>query len=473
MWRRRRAEVVASNGVSEPVVSLTRASKSTLYCSRRAEERPPERVIQISLNAEAHPPSPDPVEKEAAMEVLYPRSGGLDVHKDEVVACVRVAAGSEVRREIRRFSTTTRGLQRLAEWLREQAVTHVAMESTGVYWKPVWHMLEGTFALTLGNAKEMRNVPGRKTDQNDASWIADLQAHGLIRPSFVPATPIQELRDLTRLRKQLTRERSQHVQRIQKVLEDANLKLSSVLTDIMGLSGRDILDAIVRGEEDPQRLAELAQPRVKATKAAIAEALTGRVREHHRYLLRLHLGHINVLDGTLESLEGRIEEKLEPFRAKRERLCGIAGVKETVAGVILAETGGEMKAFPTEDHLVAWAGLAPGQDESAGKRRNTRTKPQRWLKGAMVQAAHAAVKKKDSYLRVKYMRIRARQGGKKAIVAVAATLLRVAYVMLRDGVEYRDLGADYVDPNNRDRAARRMRRRLEKMGYEVELRMAA
>lgn len=411
--------------------------------------------------------------KEAAMEVLYPRSGGLDVHKDEVVACVRVAAGSEVRREIRRFRTTTRGLLGLEEWLCEHAVTHVAMESTGVYWKPVWHVLEGSFVLTLGNAKEMRNVPGRKTDQNDASWIADLMAHGLIRPSFVPATPIQELRDLTRLRKQLTRERSQHVQRIQKVLEDANLKLSSVLTDIMGLSGRDILDAIVGGEEDPQRLAELAQPRVKATKAAIAEALTGRVREHHRYLLRLHLSHINVLDGTLESLEGRIEEKLEPFRVERERLCGIAGVKETVAGVILAETGGDMKVFATEDHLVAWAGLAPGQDESAGKRRNTRTKPQRWLKVAMVQAAHAAVKKKDSYLRVKYMRIRARQGGKKAIVAVAATLLRVAYVMLRDGVEYRDLGADYVDPNNRDRAARRMRRRLEKMGYEVELRMAA
>jgi transposase len=407
------------------------------------------------------------------MEVLYPRSGGLDVHKDEVVACVRVAAGSEVRREIRRFGTTTRGLLELKEWLREHAVTHVAMESTGVYWKPVWHVLEGSFALTLGNAKEMRNVPGRKTDQNDASWIADLMAHGLIRPSFVPPSPIQELRDLTRLRKQLTRERSQHVQRIQKVLEDANLKLSSVLTDIMGLSGRDILDAIVGGEEDPQRLAELAQPRVKATKAAIAEALTGRVRDHHRYLLRLHLSHINVLDATLESLEGRIGEKLEPFRGERERLCGIAGVKETVAGVILAETGGDMSAFATEDHLVAWAGLAPGQDESAGKRRNTRTKPQRWLKVAMVQAAHAAVKKKDSYLRVKYMRIRARQGGKKAIVAVAATLLRVAYVILRDGVEYRDLGADYVDLNHRDRAARRMRRRLEKMGFEVELRLAA
>jgi transposase len=407
------------------------------------------------------------------MEVLYPRSGGLDVHKDTVVACVRVAAGREVKREIRRFGTTTRELLRLEEWLRANEVTHVAMESTGVYWKPVWHVLEGSFELTLGNAKEMRNVPGRKTDQNDASWIADLMAHGLIRPSFVPPAPVQELRDLTRTRKQLQREHSRHVQRVQKVLEDANLKLSSVLTDIMGRSGRDILDAILGGEEDPKQLAELARPGVKASKAAIAEALTGQVREHHRFMLGLHLSHIDTLVATLELLESRIDEKLEPFRTERERLSTINGVKEKVSGAILAETGGDMSPFPTADHLVAWSGLSPGQDESAGKRRNTRTKRQRWLKSAMIQAAHAAVKNKGSYLCTKYKRIRARQGGKKAIVAIAATLLRIAYYVLRDGVEYRELGADYVDPHNRERAARRMRRRLEQMGYQVDLRTAA
>jgi transposase len=407
------------------------------------------------------------------MEVLYPRSGGLDVHKDTVVACVRVAAGREVKREIRRFGTTTRELLRLEEWLRANGVTHVAMESTGVYWKPVWHVLEDSFEMTLGNAKEMRNVPGRKTDQNDASWIADLQAHGLIRPSFVPSTPIQDLRDLTRTRKQVQREHSRYVQRVQKVLEDANLKLSSVLSDIMGRSGRDILDAIVGGEEDPKRLAALVQRGVKAPPTQIAEALTGRVREHHRFMLRLHLDQIDRLDATLDLLDARIDEGLEPFRGDRDRLHTVNGIKEKVSGSILAETGGDMGPFPTADHLVAWAGLAPGQDESAGKRRNTRTKRQRWLKSAMIQAAQAAVKKKDSYLYTKYRRIKARQGGKKAIVAIAATLLRIAYYVLRDGVEYRELGADYVDPNNRERAARRMRRRLEQMGYQVDLRSAA
>lgn len=407
------------------------------------------------------------------MEVLYPRSGGLDVHKDTVVACVRLAAGREVKREIRRFGTTTRELLRLEEWLRANEVTHVAMESTGVYWKPVWHVLEDSFKLTLGNAKEMRNVPGRKTDQNDASWIADLMAHGLIRPSFVPPMPIQELRDLTRTRKQLQREHSRYVQRVQKVLEDANLKLSSVLSDIMGRSGRDILDAIVGGEEDPKRLAALVQRGVKASSSAITEALTGRVREHHRFMLRLHLGHIDMLNAELELLEARIDQELEPFHDDRERLHTVPGIKEKVSGALLGETGGDMQPFPTADHLVAWAGLAPGQDESAGKRRNTRTKRQRWLKAAMIQAAQAAVKKRDSYLYTKYRRIKARQGGKKAIVAIAATLLRIAYYVLRDGVEYRELGADYVDPNNRERAARRMRRRLEQMGYQVDLRSAA
>lgn len=406
------------------------------------------------------------------MEVLYPRCSGLDVHKDLVVACVRLAVGEKVDREVRRFGTTTEELLKLLDWLQEASVTHVAMESTGVYWKPVWHVLEGEFELVLGNAKDMSNVPGRKTDQNDASWIADLQAHGLIRNSYIPPEPVQELRDLTRTRKQLVRERAQHVQRIQKVLEDANVKLSSVLTDVMGLSGRRILQAIVGGEEDPMVLARLAHPQVKAGQEKLAEALQGRVRDHHRYMIQLHLNQIGSLESAIASLEARLDSALAPFREQVERLCTIPGVSETVASVIMAECG-DMSAFPTADHLVAWAGLAPQQHESAGKRKNVRTKRQRWLKTALVQAAHAAVKKRDSYLRSKYYRIRARRGAKKAIVAIAATILRTAYHMLERGVDYADLGPDYYDCFDRSRAALRLVRRLKGLGYEVDLKAAA
>lgn len=280
------------------------------------------------------------------MEVLYPRCGGLDVHKDTVVACVRIAEGQKVEREVRRLGTTTRELLKLLDWLQGSRVTHVAMESTGVYWKPVWHVLEGHFELVLGNAKEMRNVPGRKTDQNDATWIADLQAHGLIRNSYIPSEPVQDLRDLTRTRKQLVRERAQHVQRIQKVLEDANVKLASVLTDVMGLSGRTILEAIVRGEDDPTKLARLAHPQVKASQDKLAEALQGRVRDHHRYMIRLHLDQIESLNAALESLEARLDSALSPFREQVQRLCTIPGVSETVASVIVAECGVDVNSRP-------------------------------------------------------------------------------------------------------------------------------
>jgi transposase len=407
------------------------------------------------------------------MEVLYPRCAGLDVHKETVVACVRLAEGSEVKRETQRFGTTTRELLRLREWLEGFGITHVGMESTGVYWKPVWHVLEGGLELTLGNAKAMRNVPGRKSDQSDASWIADLMAHGLVRGSLVPPEAFQELRDLTRTRKQLVRERAQHVQRLQKVLEDANVKLTSVLTDIQGASGRAILDGILGGLNDPQRLAELAHPRVKASQKQIAEALEGRVNEHHRFMLRLHLGQIDSLDRSLACLEARIEEMLSPFRESVELIETAPGLKGTVSAVVMAETGGDMSVFPSEDHLVSWAGLSPQQNESAGKRKSTRTRRQRWLKTAMVQAAQAAVKKKDSYLRVKYLRIRARRGGKKAILAIAATLLRAVYHMLTKRVPYQELGPDFFNNGGRQRAVRHMIRRLEGMGYEVNLRAAA
>lgn len=407
------------------------------------------------------------------MEVLYPRCAGLDVHKDVVVACVRLAEGREVKRDTKRFGTTTRELLRLREWLESHGVTHVGMESTGVYWKPVWHILEGGFEQVLGKAKDMRNVPGRKTDQSDASWIADLLAHGLIRRSFVPAEPIQELRDLTRTRKQLVRERAQHVQRVQKVLEDANVKLASVLTDIQGQSGRAILEGILAGIEDPKELAELAHPRVKASREKIAEALEGKVSDHHRFMLRLHLGQIDGLDRALSLMEARIEEKLSPFREEVELLETVPGLAEIAIAAVIAETSGEMSAFPSADHLVSWAGLSPQQNESAGKRKNTRTRPQRWLKTVLVQAAHAAVKKKDSYLRAKYLRIRARRGGKKAILAIAAMLLRAIYHILRKKVPYQDLGPDFFNKADRQRAARSLVRRLKGMGYEVELKAAA
>ena len=407
------------------------------------------------------------------MEVLHPRCAGLDVHKDTVVACVRVSQGSSVRREVRTFGTTTPQILVLVEWLQAEAVTHVALEATGVYWKPVWHLLAGHFDLILANARQIKNVPGRKSDVRDAEWIADLLAHGLIRSSFVPPAPVQELRDLTRTRKQLVRERGQHVQRLQKVLEDANLKLASVITDLLGQSGRAMLEALARGQWDPAQLADLAHPRVRASRATLVEALTGRVTEHHRFLLRLHLSQVDALDSAVSALEGRIEEALAPFRRSVEHLVTIPGVSDTAAAVIVAETGAELSTFPTAGHLLSWAGLCPGQNESAGKRGSTRTKRQRWLKTTLVQAAWAAVKKKDSYARAQFHRIKARRGSKKAIIAVAASMLTAAYHMLQRDTDYQDLGADFFQRRNRDRGAYQLVRRLQSLGYDVQLRTAA
>ena len=407
------------------------------------------------------------------MEVLYSRCAGLDVHKETVVACVRLAEGTRVSREVRTFGTTTRELLSLLEWLQEQRVTHAAMESTGVYWKPVWHLVEGHVWLVLGNAKEMQNVPGRKRDVSDAQWIADLLAHGLIRSSFVPPEPIQELRDLTRTRKQLSRERTQHVQRIQKVLEDANVKLSSVLSDLMGKSGRAILEALVRGETHPGRLAALADARVKATASALHDALQGRIREHHRFLVRLHLGQIDGADAAIETLERRIEEVLEPFRGAARHLLTMPGISQTMASAIVAEVGTDMSVFPSAGHLVSWAGLCPRRDESAGKHKNRRTRRQQWLKTMMVQAAWAAARKKNSYLQAQFLRIRARRGEKKAIVAVAASMLTAVYHMLERDVDYQDLSADFFQSRDKARSAQQLRRRLERLGYTVDLRPAA
>lgn len=407
------------------------------------------------------------------MEVIHPRCAGLDVHKDVVVACVRIAAGQCVTREQKEFGTSTRELLRLSDWLASHEVTHVAMESTGVFWKPVWHILAGGFELTLGNAKQMRGVPGRKTDQKDAEWIADLHAHGLIAPSFVPGAPIQELRDLTRTRKQMMRERGRQIQRIQKVLQDANVKLTSVLTDIMGASGRRILHAMLEGESDPAQLVRLVDRRVKASREQIKDALHGRMTEHHRFMIRLHLGQIEAVDRAVAELEQRIGEVLEPFRAVVRRLCTIPGVSEDAAAVIIAETGGDMRVFRSADHLVSWSGLSPGMNESAGKKKSTRTQRQRWLKTTLTQCAWAGSRTRDSFFKARFHRIRSRRGKNKAVIAVAATMLRTIYHMLSNETDFQEPGMDYYDHQQRQRTARRLAQRLEKLGYKVELRMAA
>jgi transposase len=301
------------------------------------------------------------------MEVQHQRCAGLDVHKETVAGCVRIGAGSEVSRDLKRFPTTTRGLLQLADWLRAAGCTAVAMEATGVYWKPVWHVLEGEFELVLANPAHIRNVPGRKSDMNDASWIADLLAHGLIRASFVPPPAIMELRDLTRTRKQLEREMVQHQQRIQKVLEDANLKLASVVSDVVGASGRRMIRALIAGETDPHKLAALGHPRLSASRETLAEALLGKVTPHHRFLLRQHLQVLEHLEQTVAEFEAQIEAALAPFRAAAERLMTIPGVSAIAAQVIIAEIGVDMRRFKTVGHLRSWAGLCPQLNESAGK----------------------------------------------------------------------------------------------------------
>jgi transposase len=370
--------------------------------------------------------------------------------------------------EVRSFGTTTAELLKLADWLAEHGCTHVAMEATGVYWKPVWHMLEAEFELVLANAAHIRNVPGRKTDVNDAMWIADLLAHGLIRSSFVPPQAIQQLRDLTRTRKQLVREVSQHSLRIQKVLEDANLKLGSVLSDVLGKSGRAMLDAIVTGEADPARLAALAQGTARNKTAELREALRGRITEHHRTMLRLHLQVVDALQRTLAELDAAVGKALAPIWQRTRLLTTMPGVSDLTASVVVAEIGVDMSRFPTAGHLISWAGLCPRSDESAGKRRSTRVrKSGTWIKTTLVTAAWAAVRVKTSYLRAQFLRIKARRGAKKAILAVAASMLTAAYHMLRDGVEYTDLGADFLDRQDRSKTIRRLLKRLEDLGFDV------
>jgi transposase len=407
------------------------------------------------------------------MQIHHPRCAGLDVHKETVVAAVRCVS-EPVHHEVRSFGTTTGELQALSDWLESHQCTHVVMEATGVYWKPVWHLLEGSFELVLANAQHVKNVPGRKTDVSDAAWLAELLAHGLVRGSFVPPTPIQELRDLTRTRKQLVRELSQHTLRIQKVLEDANLKLGSVLSNVIGKSGRAMIEGIIKGETRPERLAELAQGTARKKRTQLIESLRGHITPHHRTLLRLHLDLIDSLQAALFEVDTAVGKNLKPIRARAHLLTTMPGVSNIIASVLVGEIGTDMSRFPSPGHLVSWAGLCPRSDESAGKRRSTRVrKAGTWLKTSLVTAAWSAVKVKNSYLRAQFLRLKSRRGAKKAILAVAASMLTASYFILRDNVPYHDLGPNHFDRHDTGKTIGRLVRRLQDLGCEVEIKRAA
>lgn len=405
------------------------------------------------------------------MDVIYACCAGLDVHKDSVYACVRrLGPGGAAREVIKVFGTTTPELLALGDWLAERGVTHAAMESTGVYWKPVYYLLEGRFTLLLANAQQLKRVPGRKTDTQDCAWIAKLLQHGLIAASFVPPAPQRDLRELTRQRVQLVRQKAALSNRIQKVLEDANLKLGSVASDVLGKSGRAMLRALIAGETDPKALAELALGRLRKQMGRLRPALTGRVTEHHRFLWQLLLDEVVMVEGLLERLEERIEAVLGPFGEAVRRLLTIPGVDRRTAEAVVAEVGTDMGRFPTDAHLAAWAAVCPGNDQSAGKRRSGKTaKGSPWLKRALVQAAWAASRTKGTYLAASYRRLAARRGRKRALLALAHTLLVIMYHLLKKGEDYRDLGGDYFERRDRERITRRLVRRLEGLGHKVTL----
>ena len=387
------------------------------------------------------------------------------------MACVRIAQGSEVDREVRTFKTTTQDLLALSDWLASRGCTHIVMEATGIYWKPVWHILgDGEFQLLLANPAHVKNLPGRKTDVNDATWLADSMAHGLVRGSFVADNQTQEMRGLLRTRKQFVRERVSHIQRLQKALEDANIKLDSVISDIMGVSGRRMIEALAAGESNPIKLAGLADRRIRATPQELCDALRGRVTRHHRFLFILHLRHADALDDAIGTIDKEIEAGIEPFRTAVHQLSTIPGVAALAAQGIVAEIGIDMSCFPTCGHLISWAGMCPRNDESAGKRRSNRMrKGAPWLKTLLIQSAWAAVRRKNSYLQAQFNRIRAKRGPKKAIGAVAASILSAAYHMLKDGTFYRDLGPDHFHRRSNLDPTKPLVEKLRALGFIVAL----
>lgn len=406
------------------------------------------------------------------MEVVYRRCCGIDIHKDSLTACVLVnEPGKQREARKKEFRTYWSDLQRLKLWLYASKVEQVAMESTGVYWKPVWNVLEGHFPLLLANPYHMRNIPGQKTDQKDSEWISDLLAHGLLRASFVPPRPVQELRDLTRYRTKLTGERNRVHNRIVKILEDANLKLGSVASDILGVTGQRIIEAIIAGQEHPDWLADKARGSLRGKRDRLRLVLKGRITDHHRYMLRELMEDLRRVEQKISRLETEIAERMKPHQGAIERLMSIPGLKLITAWTIIAEMGTEMAAFPDAAHAASWAGLVPGNNQSGGKRRSSRTKKgNRWLRRALVQSAWAVSHKSNCFLTAQFYRRTARQGEKKAIVATAHQILIIAYHILRDATVYHERGGNYFDQLNPERTARKLLARLERLGMEVIVR---
>lgn len=406
------------------------------------------------------------------MDTIRDRVAGLDVHRDTVVACVRLAAGRKVSMEKKTFSTMSSGIAELADWLAERDVSTAVMEATGVYWKPVYYGLEGLVAeLWLVNAAHVKRVPGRKTDLSDAEWLADVAAHGMVRPSFVPPPPIRELRELTRYRKTQIDARVREIQRLEKLLQDAGIKLTSVASRTWSKSSAAMVEALISGERDPVVLAEMSKSRMRAKKDQLVEALAGRFSEHHGVVARQILDHIAFLDSSIAALTTEIGERVRPFEPAIELLCGIPGWGRSMAEVFIAETGGDMTVFPTAGQLAAWSGMAPGSHESAGKRRPAGVQHgNRWLGRVLIEAARAAARTKNTYLGAQYRRLAARRGPNKASVAVAHSMIVSAWHMLSTGETYRELGADYYTRrNDPERQARRLTRQLENLGYTVSL----
>lgn len=403
------------------------------------------------------------------MEVLYARCCGLDIHKRTVVACLAITeASGRVHKQVRSFGTMTDDLLGLADWLAEQGVTHVAMESTGVYWKPLWNLLEDQFTLLLVNAQHIKAVPGRKTDVRDCEWLADLLRHGLLPASFVPDRPQRELRELTRYRTSLLRERAAEVNRLQKTLEGANIKLGSVASDVLGASGRAMLAALVAGETEAGRLADLAQRQLREKRPQLERALTGRMGPHQRFRLAQQLAHIEFLEARVEAVSAEIAARLRPVADAVDRLDAIPGVGRRTAETLIAEVGTDMSRFPSARHLASWAGMCPGNNESAGKRKSGKTrKGSPWLRAALVEAAQAAGHTRRSSLAAQYQRLAARRGKKRATVAVGHSILVIAYHLLRQPAEYRDLSAHYFDARDQQAVQRRLVRRLEQLGLKV------
>ena len=408
------------------------------------------------------------------MEVVHARCCGIDVHQASLAVCVSIKEEGRTQKHKLVCGTTTAELLHLADWLREHRVTQVAMEATGVYWKPVWHVLEGQFELLLANPTQVKALRGRKTDLKDGERIADFLQHGLLQGSFVPPQPIQELRDLTRSRTTLKQEQVRVNNRILKVLEDANVKLGSVMSNVMGVSGREMLRAIIGGESDPAKLAELARGRLRGKMAVLEQAATGRLNDHHRFLLRQWLAIWDELAARIVQFEERIEEQIRPFETAVRAWASLPGVDRVTAWTMVAEMGADMKQFPSAAHAASWAALCPGQEESAGKRQSGRTRRGNvWLRRALCQAAWGASATKGSYFKALYHRMASRKGKKRAIVAVAHALLVTGYMLLWTGRKFEDLGADYFEHLDRERLTKRLVKRLEKLGHKVSLQPAA